>query len=117
MSVFVLLEPTSHTIYEKTLVQLVTAEIKTHAQAVTLDEAAVVDRLKHRIANYDEQRLAAAKQEITRLRRRIYELENMTAKLYEDKYTGAVSGSTFTLLAQKDEQERFEKEERLNALS
>ena len=40
----------------------------------------------------------------------------MTAKLYEEKYTGAVSGSTFTLLAQKNEQERFEKEERLNAL-
>jgi len=105
-----------HRIYEKTLVQLVTAEIKAQAQAVTLDEAAVVDRLKRRIADYDEQRLASARQEITKLRRRVQELETLTAKLYEDKYSGAVSESTFMVLVQQNEQERLAKAERLDAL-
>ena len=105
-----------HRIYEQTLAQIVTAEIKTHASAVALDEGAVIDRLKRNIAHYDEQRLADAKQEISKLRRRVQELETMTAKLYEDKYTGAVSEGTFMVLAQKNEQERLAKAERLDAL-
>lgn len=105
-----------HRIYEKTLVKLVTAEIRTHAQAAVTDEAAVVERLKHRLADYDEQRLASTKQEITKLRRRIQELEAIAAKLYEDKYSGMVSESTFMVLVQKNEQERLVRMERLDAL-
>lgn len=81
-----------------------------------MDEAAVVDRLKRQLADYDEQRLASAKQEIEKLRRRIQELEAIAAKLYEDKYSGAVSESTFMVLVQKNEQERLAKVERLDAL-
>jgi len=65
------------------LVQLVTAEIK--AQAVTMDEAAVVDRLKRRIADYDEQRLASARQEITKLRRRVQELPDRCGLCVQEK--------------------------------
>jgi len=105
-----------HRIYEQTLMQIVIAEIRTQAQAVTVDEVAIVDRLKRRIVDYDEQRLADAKKEISKLRRRVLELETMTAKLYEDKYTGTVSESTFMVLMQKNEQERIAKAERLDAL-
>ena len=77
------------------------AEITSQAQAVTVNEAAVVDKLKRKIADYDGHRLADAKQEISKLRRRVQELETMTAKLYEDKYSGAVSESTFMVLTQK----------------
>ncbi len=105
-----------HRIYEKTLADLVMAEIKAHAQAVALNEADVVDRLKRNLIHYDEQRLADAKQEIGKLRRRVEELEALTAKLYEDKYAGVVSESTFKVLAQKNEQERIAKAERLDAL-
>ena len=105
-----------HRIYEQTLTQIVIAEIRTQAQAVTVNEAAVVDKLKRRIADYDGQRLANAQQEISKLRRRVQELETMTAKLYEDKYSGAVSESTFMVLTQKNEQERLAKAERLDAL-
>ena len=105
-----------HRISEQALARIVVAEIKVHAQAVTLDEGAVVERLKQNIAHYDEQRLADAQQEIGRLRRRVQELETMTAKLYEDKYSGAISGETFMVLAQKNEQERVSKAERLDAL-
>ena len=105
-----------HRIYEQTLTQIVTAEVKAHAQAVTLDEDAVVEKLKRNLIHYDEQRLSDAQQEISRLRRRVQELEVMTAKLYEDKYAGVVSNDTFTMLAQKNEQERLAKVERLDAL-
>ncbi len=105
-----------HRIYEQTLVQILTAEIKAHAQAVTLDEASVVERLKRNIARYDAQRLADVQQEVSKLRRRVQELEAMTAKLYEDKYAGVVSEGTFKVLAQKNEQERLAKAERLEAL-
>ena len=40
----------------------------------------------------------------------------MTAKLYEDKYAGVVSENTFMVLAQKNEQERLARAERLDAL-
>ena len=101
---------------EQTLTQIVSDEIKAHARAVVLDEGAVIDRLKQNLAHFDEQRLADTKQEINKLRRRVQELESMTAKLYEDKYTGAVSEGTFMVLAQKNEQERLAKAKRLNAL-
>lgn len=107
---------TVHRIYEMTLAQIVAAEIKAHAQAVTLDEAAVVDRLKQRIADYDGKRMNGIRQEIGRLRRRVQELENLNAKIYEDKYSGTISESTFTVLIQKNEQERIAKAERLDAL-
>ena len=105
-----------HRIYEQTLAQIVLAEIKAHAQAVTLDEAAVVDGLKRRIAQHDMESLSATQQEIRQLRRRTEELEGLIAKLYEDKYNGAISESTFAVLVQKNEQERLAKAERLDAL-
>ncbi|MDE7244808.1 MAG: recombinase family protein [Oscillospiraceae bacterium] len=105
-----------HGIYEKTVIQMVSDEIEAHAQAVTVNETSVVERLKHNIADYDEQRLVSIKQEISKLRRRVQELENMIAKLYEDKYSGSVSENTFMVLVQKNEQERLAKAERLDVL-
>ena len=40
----------------------------------------------------------------------------MTAKLYEDKVSGAINGDTFAVLIQKSEQERIQKADRLDAL-
>ena len=106
----------SHTIYELTLSKIILAEIRTQAQAVTLDEDAVIDRLKRKIVSYDERRLSGIRSEITKLRRRVQELETVTVKLYEDKYNGAISESTFMVLAKKNEQERIQKAEHLEAL-
>ena len=105
-----------HRIYEQTLVKIILAEIRAQAQAVTLDEDTVVEQLKRKIAGYDEQRLAGVRQEITKLRRRVHELETLTAKLYEDKYTGAISENTFIMLMKKNEHERADKDERLTSL-
>lgn len=51
------------------------AEIRSHAQAVVLDESAVVDKLRHRLAQYDTQRFANTQQEIRQLRLRVGEID------------------------------------------
>ena len=105
-----------HRVKETTLAQIVTSEIRSHAQAVTMDEAAVLDKFKRRMTQYDTQRLASAQQEIQQLRQRVEKLEGMTAKLYEDKISGTISESTFITLMQKNELERLSKVERLKVL-
>lgn len=105
-----------HRIYEKMLSQIVIGEIRELAKSVMLDEAEVISRLKRELTHEDEVRLSAKRQEITSLRRRVRELEDKTAKLYEDKVGGAISNDTFALLMQKNEQERSEKAERLAVL-
>ena len=105
-----------HRISEIILHDIVKAEIQRQAQAVNLDENGIVQRLRERIAAYDEEHLSATQQEIKQLRHRIKELENMTAKLFEDRYSGAITDSAFTVLAKKNEQERLVKAERLSAL-
>lgn len=107
---------TLHTVSESSLVKIVIEEIKAQSQAVVLDEDAVVNQLKQRIAGYDEQRLSTVRQEIGKLRRRVQELENMTARLYEDKFSGALNEDAFVVLMQKNERERMIKVERLTLL-
>ena len=75
-----------------------------------------MERLKRRIAGYDEQRLSSTRKEISILRRRVEELEDLIGKLYEDKYGGAISEETFIMLVKKNEQERIQKSDRLDAL-
>ena len=43
-------------------------------------------------------------------------MESVVAKLYEDKYSSAITDSAFLILAEKNEQERIAKTERLNVL-
>ena len=105
-----------HRIYEITLKNLVLDEIKAHAKAVMVDENAVLDKLKKQASAESAARRETIQQEIGRLRRRVQELEHMTAKLYEDKVSGTITGTTFSLLIEKSEQERIQKSEQLNAL-
>ena len=105
-----------HRVNERPLVQIVTAEIRSHAQAIALDESAVADKLIHRMTQYDTQRSASAQQEIRQLRQRVEKLTEITAKLYEDKIGGAISEDTFVMLMQKNEQARQAGAERLNGL-
>ena len=105
-----------HSISESKLKTIVIGEIKAHAQAITMDEASVVEQLKRRLTHLDEQRVSLVEQESRLLRRRVEELESMTAKLYEDKISGAITVRSFAMLMQKNEQERIEKEAQLEAL-
>lgn len=105
-----------HTIFEKSLTQIILTEIRTQTQAVAVDEAAVADRLRRKIADYDELYFSDIRHEITNLSRRIQELEGLTAKLYEDKCSGTISESVFTVLMGKNEQERISKSTRMDTL-
>ncbi|MCD7767845.1 MAG: resolvase, partial [Oscillospiraceae bacterium] len=69
-------------------------EIQAHAKALTLDETAVLDKLRKR-ADHRQ----ASRREIAKLRCQIQELEQKTAQHYEDKVTGSISAETFSLLA------------------
>lgn len=105
-----------HTIYEMTLTELVLNEIRAHAEALELDEAAMLDRLQAQRTAADAERLESVRQEIGKLRRRVYELEQMTAKLYEDKVCGSISTASFAVLLEKTEQERRQRTDRLDTL-
>ena len=95
---------------------LVLSEIRAHGKAVAADEAAVLDKLKQHIQSASAAQQEDCRQEISRLRRRLEELEQITAKLYDDKLSGAISGDSFSVLIQKNEQERIQKSERLDSL-
>ena len=105
-----------HTISELKLKTLIMTEIRKHAAALDLDENAVVEKLKQQLLRDQDKQQDDARQEISRLRRRVQELEQITMKLYEDKVSGAISEDTFITLIQKNEQERQVKTERLDAL-
>ena len=99
-----------------TLTELVLSEIRAHAEALELDEAAMLDRLQAQRTAADAERLESVRQEIGKLRRRVYELEQMTAKLYEDKVCGSISAASFAVLLEKTEQERRQRTDRLDTL-
>ena len=105
-----------HTIYEMTLTELVLNEIRSHAEKLELDEAAMLDRLQAQRTAADAERQESVRQEIGKLRRRVYELEQMTAKLYEDKVCGSISAASFAVLLEKTEQERCQRTDRLDTL-
>lgn len=105
-----------HRIYEISLKMLVLNEIRTHSQAVAQDENAMLDKLRQKIFSESTAKQEDSRLEISRLLRRIGDLEHMTAKLYEDKVSGIINNDTFAVLIQKSEQERIQKTERLEVL-
>lgn len=102
-----------HTISELKLKRIVLDEIHAHAEAVEMDETAVIAKLKKQ---FQTETVIDTGQEIAALRRRVEELSQKAVKLYEDKVSGQISEETFILLIQKNEQERQTKAERLDAL-
>lgn len=105
-----------HRIYELSLKELVLGEIRAQAEAVTVNEAAVLNKLRKQSAANDASHLDATRQETSKLRRRIHELEQITARLYEDKVSGVISEAAFASLMARSEQERLQKAERLEQL-
>lgn len=102
-----------HRIYEITLKNIVLGEIKAHAEALALDESTVLNQLKKQVLSLDITQQENIRQEIAKLQRRVQELENMIAKLYEDKVSGTISEAAFLLLLEKSEQERIQKSNQL----
>ena len=105
-----------HMISEMQVAQIILEEIQTQAKDLALDEAAVIAKLKRKVLSQTDERTANARNELSRLRRRVNELEDMTARLYEDKISGTVNAETFAVLMDRNERERLDKVERLEVL-
>jgi hypothetical protein len=92
------------------------SEIRTHAEALELNETNVLEKLKKQLSVDNARCQEDTRQEVGKLRRRIRELEQMIAKLYEDKVSGTITEAAFTVLIQRSEQEHIQKMKRLDML-
>lgn len=107
---------TRHTIYELSLKQVVLAHIHEQAKTLELNEAAMMEELKHRLIGQDAFKMKDRKIEIRTLKRRIHKLEAMVVKLYEDRAFGIVPEDVFLESLETLDLEKQEKEKRLAAI-
>ncbi len=104
----------NHTVSERTLIRLVTDEIR--SRAAVLNEAVAGEKLKERTGKDAKRKAELIRQETGRLRRQVQKLEAQMVQLYEDKYSGGLTESAFTSLMRENERERTSKTERLALL-
>ena len=77
---------------------------------------AIIDHLKR---TTDSEHAAINKRklaELARSEKRLTELDNLLAKVYEDRVSGVITERNFSMLAQKYQQEQEELEEKIHAL-
>ena len=79
-------------------------------------QVAVLERLKRQMALDGTALKESDRQEAGDLERRLSQLTQITADLYEDKVAGRISESTFLTLMEKNEQERQRRQIRLDEL-
>ena len=97
---------TQHRVQEDVLQEVVLRTIRAYAEAAAIGTDAILDQLD-RVAHghEDEQReqLAAA---LIRDEERLAVLDKMVSKLYEDRMTGSITGSNFTMMMERTQQEQ-----------
>jgi DNA invertase Pin-like site-specific DNA recombinase len=95
-----------HTIGENPLKKIVLAELGIYAQAIILDEEALLNKLRKQMAVDNSESQLLLQKEVRRLQADLDESDRITAQLYEDKVGGKISSETFSKLLAKNEQER-----------
>lgn len=105
----------SHTIYELGLIELVRADLEKHAGWVQCDEQQVREELQKRVST-ELPDVRFLEQEISRLKKRLAELDGKFATLYEDKVLRKISENSFDLLMMGYNQERQQAGKRLAEL-
>jgi hypothetical protein len=95
-----------HTIGENPLKRVVLAELQAHTQAIRLDEAVLLEKLKRQMAVDDSDSRLLLQKEVRRLQTALDESDRITANLYEDKVTSKISAETFAKLLAKNEWQR-----------
>lgn len=91
---------TAHIIREDVLCDLVLEEIRTYAQLVTFDEAAVIERLLLHKNSESETSRTTFLNELKAHKARLSMLDKLTQKLYEDRLCGTVPETVFKNLIQ-----------------
>lgn len=108
---------TMHYIRYDLLYNFVLSRLQYWIQAVDQDEQALIQRLAK--SNVTEQAAASkqAAQEKKRAEKRLNELDNLLAKIYEDRLNEKITERNFSMLSQKYQQEQGELEKSIDALA
>ena len=85
--------------------------------AVHQDEQAILDRLSKSTMTEQAAASKRAAQEKRRAEKRLTELDNLLAKIYEDRVNEKITERNFSMLSQKYQQEQGELEKKIEALT
>ena len=107
---------TTHLIDEESLKELTLEQIRIHAKLVQYDEKRIIEHILRLQNDEATSSQAAYESELKSHANRLALLEKITAKLYEDRVTGAVPDAMFKTLVQKYEQERTERQQSVRTL-
>lgn len=80
------------------------------------DDSALMQRL---LKSEDEQRTsekASAKKELSKTKKRLHEIDDLFAKMYEDRAKGKITERNFSMLSTKYQEEQIQLEEKRNLL-
>ena len=106
-----------HYVRYDVLYSFVLSRLQYWIEAVHQDEQAIIERLSK--SNVTEQAAASkrAAQEKKRAEKRLNELDNLLAKIYEDRLNEKITERNFSMLSQKYQQEQGELEKKIEALT
>lgn len=108
---------TIHYIRYDVLYQVVLARLQYWIQMVHQDEDEIHRRLLQVNGEDKASSLNRAEKEIARCRKRLTELDNLVAKIYEDQLSGKITDRNFRMLSEKYQKEQNELEDKIEALT
>ena len=106
-----------HYIRYDVLYLFVLSRLQYWIEAIHQDEQAILERLSKSGATGQAAANKRAAQEKKRAEKRLAELDNLLAKVYEDRVSEKINERTFTMLTQKYEQGQNELEARIEVLA
>jgi len=106
-----------HYIRYDVLYNFVLSRLQYWIEAVQQDEQAILDRLSKSTITEQAAAMKRATQEKRRAEKRLNELDNLLAKIYEDRLNEKINERNFSMLSQKYQQEQGELETKIEALT
>jgi hypothetical protein len=100
---------TMHSIPEKTLIELVSESIRTHARLVERHEERIIEEILTAQKNETTSYRAAYQGEVETHKKQIAKLDQIIESLYNDRVTGVVTEDMFKRYAAKYEEERADR--------
>ena len=105
-----------HYVRHEVLYAYVLSRLQRWIIAVNQDEQAILNHLQETVGKdytaINKRRLS----DLTRAEKRLSELDNLLAKIYEDRLSGEITERNFSMLAQKYQQEQEEQESKIQTL-
>ncbi len=108
---------TAHYLRYDVLYSFVLSRLQYWIEAVRHNEQAILDRLSKSTITEQAAAMKRATQEKRRAEKRLNELDNLLAKIYEDRLNEKINERNFSMLSQKYQQEQGELETKIEALT